>query len=136
MPKSKQLKTSTGTIGPAPIAPNPFAGLSPETRWLMLRQIDDQIAALERTAQELISVKRMISQVPATSEPLAQDPPEPANAPARKRGRPPGSKNKPKSAEPAAPADPANPSQPTQENMFSEAVDATRPERDKEFQAA
>lgn len=153
MPKSKSTTSPAATGAQTPADPqyvNPFSVLSPETRWLMQNQIDLEIAKLERTAQELIAVKHSLisagiqqAQQQAQSGPaiigqgqIGQGQVAPPNAqPARKRGRPPGSKNKPKSAEPAPPAaDPVNPGQP--QDHFGEAVDATRPERDQEFQAA
>jgi len=154
MPKSKSKTSPTATGAQTPVDPqyvNPFSVLSPETRWLMQNQIDNEIAKLERTAQELIAVKHSLisagiqqAQQQAQTGPaiigqgqIGQGQVAPPNAqPARKRGRPPGSKNKPKSAEPAEPADPVNPTQPTQTDMFSAAMDATRPERDAEFEAA
>lgn len=152
MPKSKSKTSPTATGAQTPVDPqyvNPFSVLSPETRWLMQNQIDNEIAKLERTAQELIAVKHsLISAGIQQAQQQAQSGPAiigqgqvdlPKAQPARKRGRPPGSKNKPKSAEPAEPADPAdpvNPTQPTQTDMFQQAMDATRPERDKEFEAA
>lgn len=152
MPKSKSKTSPAATGAQTPADPqyvNPFSVLSPETRWLMQNQIDNEIAKLERTAQELIAVKHSLisagiqqAQQQAQSGPaiIGQGQVDPPNAqPTRKRGRPPGSKNKPKSAEPAEPADPTdpvNPTQPTQTDMFQQAMDATRPDRDKEFQAA
>lgn len=149
MPKRKQT-TSTGqgkanSASPAPTflpqPPNSLAGLSQDTRFLLIRQIDEEIARLERTANELIAVKnQMIGIANQEANRVAASSPTstPAEPPAKRRGRPPGSKNKPK--EPVAPtppaADPVNPTQPTQTDMFQEAVEATRPERDEEFAKA
>lgn len=108
----------------------------------MQNQIDLEIAKLERTAQELIAVKHSLISAGIAQSQSAEQPPVnieiPKAQPQRQRGRPPGSKNKPKpQPEPPtqAPAEPVS-AQPTQAEMFQQAVDATRPEKDKEFEAA
>jgi len=168
MPKRKQNqnqhRAGAGTNVPAP-APifNPLQNLSQESRFLLIQQIDQQIAGLEKTANELTAVRQSLTAVgvsptiPASvanigmgkdrgKATFANTDPNPKSEPAKKRGRPPGSKNKPKANpqtdSPAeAPADspdadissaPAR----TQEELFAEGVDATRPERDEEFRQA
>jgi hypothetical protein len=122
---------------------------------LLIQRIDQDIAKLEQTAQELIAVRNGligagIAQAAAQQPPAmgnigvvkgtgSAQPAAPAQVPAKKRGRPPGSKNKPKQAPEAPagePAQPAQPAQPTQEEMFKQAVDSTRPEMDEEFRKA
>lgn len=135
MPKNK----TKGPETPAPVTTtNPFLGMSQETRWLLSRQIDEQIAGLERTAQELLGVKhQLISAGIQAAE--AQGGPGPMVAlgaihpvPARKRGRPAGSKNKPKSEGQSDGQSQASPVADT----FAQAVEATKPEHDAEFAAA
>jgi hypothetical protein len=161
MPKRKQKNTSTGQgkanlATPAPtfqLPPNPLMGLGQDARYLLIQRIDQEIGRLEQTAQELIAVRNGligvgIAQAQAAQPSvagtigvikgtgLAQSAP-PEQVPAKKRGRPPGSKNKPTQAPEAQAgeqAQSAQPAQPTQEEMFKEAVDATRPEMDEEFQ--
>jgi hypothetical protein len=147
MPKRKQT-TSTGqdkakAATPAPtilnLPVNPLAGLGQEARYLLIRRIDQEIEDMERIAQELMDVRASLLG-PQTAAAQAQANPAPvvpASQPQKRRGRPPGSKNKPKGEKgekgEATPI-PAQP--PTQEEMFKEAVDATRPEMDKEFAQA
>jgi len=135
MPKRKQNqnqhRAGAGTNVPAP-APifNPLQNLSQESRFLLIQQIDQQIAGLEKTANELTAVRLSLTAAGVTGisplSPLAgaaqqnianigvgkdrgkatfaNTDPNPKSEPAKKRGRPPGSKNKPKQA-PEAPAD-------------------------------
>jgi len=167
MPKRKQNqnqhRAGAGTNVPAP-APifNPLQNLSQESRFLLIQQIDQQIAGLEKTANELTAVRQSLGVMGISPlSPLASaaqqnianigvgkdrgkatfanTDPNPKSEPAKKRGRPPGSKNKPKQA-PEAPADSPADTSPaparTQEELFAEGVDATRPERDEEFRQA
>jgi hypothetical protein len=169
MPKRKQNqnqhRAGAGTNVPAP-APifNPLQNLSQEARFLLIQQIDQQIAGLEKTANELTAVRLSLTAAGVTGisplSPLAgaaqqnianigvgkdrgkatfaNTDPNPKSEPAKKRGRPPGSKNKPKANpqtdSPAVPAD--TPAASTQDELFAEGVDATRPERDEEFRQA
>lgn len=165
MPKRKQNqnqhRAGAGTFVPAP-APifNPLQNLSQESRFLLIQQIDQQIAGLEKTANELTAVRQSLTAAGVTGmagaaqqnisnigvgkdrgkATFANTDPNPKSEPTKKRGRPPGSKNKPKanpqtdSPAPAVPAD--TPAASTQEDLFAEGVDATRPERDEEFRQA
>ena len=129
---------------------------------MLIQQIDQQIAGLEKTANELTAVRQSLGVTGISPlSPLAgaaqqnianigvgkdrgkatfaNTDPNPKSEPAKKRGRPPGSKNKPK-ANPANPQtdSPVAPAEAAlaQEELFAEGVDATRPERDEEFRQA
>lgn len=147
MPKRKQT-TSTGqgkakAATPAPtilnLPVNPLAGLGQEARYLLIRRIDQEIGDMERVARELMDVRASLLG-PQTATAPTQDNPAPvvpASQPQKRRGRPPGSKNKPKGGQEGEKGEGVASAQPpTQEEMFKEAVDATRPEMDKEFAQA
>ena len=128
MPKNK----TKGPETPAPVI-TPVPDIGQEARSLLLQKIDQQLADLERVAQDLLAVRKSLTAAASISmENTLQ-----VMQAARKRGRPPGSKNKPKtdgqgksqgegqsSASPGADTD-----------TFAQAVEATKPEHDKEFAA-
>lgn len=142
MPKNK----TKGPETPAPVI-TPVPDIGQEARSLLLQTIDQQLADLERVAQDLLAVRKSLTATATSNmENLLGRISGAGNTQAgpavRKRGRPPGSKNKPKgegqgegpgegqsnkgqsSASPAADTD-----------TFAQAVEATKPEHDKEFAA-
>lgn len=139
MPKNK----AKGPETPAPIiTPVPDIGL--EARSLLLQKIDQQLADLERVAQDLLAVRKSLTAAASSSmENLLTRiadgyAPGPAQAgPAvRKRGRPPGSKNKPKGeGQEEGPGEGQSDGGQGAEDSFAQVVEATKPEHDKEFAA-
>jgi hypothetical protein len=111
MPKRKQKNTSTGQgkanlATPAPtfqLPPNPLMGLGQDARYLLIQRIDQDIAKLEQTAQELIAVRNGLIGA-GIAQAAAQQPPAMGNI---------GVVKGTGSAQPAAPAQvpmPADPS--------------------------
>lgn len=140
MPKSKNKTQPITAATVAAAVPMPAIG--PEARQLLLCRIDQQLADLQKVADDLMAVRNSLTQshqaeMQATVQKiLDQDGPGPGPVPTKKRGRPAGSKNKPKQDK--QPDQPAPAEQPAgqDQDLFQSAVAATWPERDQEFAQA
>lgn len=135
MPRAKTNKNQQAAA-PAPVV-NVLAEIGLDARERLIEGIEYQLRGLEAQAQDLMRVRAELRKPSAevgTGDSQAQAGPQAVAS--AKRGRPPGSKNKPKpeggqggpggqggqGGDKSAPAVPA-----------SEAIEATRPEHDAEF---